>query len=426
MSTPTTTNSSPSKVPNPSSKPISGSIARSLVLKSLGSIKSGLLHVCEGSKKTTLGKPAEDGLEATIEVHDGRFYRSTMLRGSVGSAEAYVAGWWQTDDLTAVVRILARNLDSVDSMDSGLQWLSKPFLWAYHLLNWNSLEGARKNISAHYDLSNNFFEMMLDPTMAYSCGIFEGPSSTLEEASVEKMDRLCRKLYLNRDDHLLEIGTGWGGLAIHAAKNYGCKVTTTTISKEQHRMARQRIDECGLQDQIDLRLEDYRKLDGQYDKIVSVEMIEAIGKSQFQTFWNRCGELLRPGGRLALQSITIQDHRFEAASREVDFIKRYIFPGSCIPSVSALLSAAAESSDLRLVHLEEIGSHYVRTLAEWRENVHAQVDQVKALGLDDAFLRMWDFYLCYCEGGFAERTIGDAQLIMERPGAKTDPLLARL
>ena len=191
-------------------------------------------------------------------------------------------------------------------------------------------------------------------------------------------------------------------------------------------MARQRIDACGLQDRIDLRLEDYRKLDGQYDKIVSVEMIEAIGKSQFQTFWNRCGELLRPGGRLALQSITIQDHRFEAASREVDFIKRYIFPGSCIPSVSALLSAAAESSDLRLVHLEEIGSHYVRTLAEWRENVHAQVDQVKALGLDDAFLRMWDFYLCYCEGGFAERTIGDAQLIMERPGATTDPLLARL
>ena len=211
MSTPTTTNSSPSKVPNPSSKPISGSIARSLVLKSLGSIKSGLLHVCEGSKKTTLGKPAEDGLEATIEVHDGRFYRSTMLRGSVGSAEAYVAGWWQTDDLTAVVRILARNLDSVDSMDSGLQWLSKPFLWAYHLLNWNSLEGARKNISAHYDLSNNFFEMMLDPTMAYSCGIFETPSSTLEEASVEKMDRLCRKLYLKPEDHLLEIGTGWGG-----------------------------------------------------------------------------------------------------------------------------------------------------------------------------------------------------------------------
>ena len=382
----------------PAPKKSSGGIARKLVLRSLDSIQSGILTILEGSEKIPLGKTADDGLSATLEVLDGRFYRSTLLRGSVGAAEAYIAGWWKTDDLTAVVRILARNLDSVDAMDSGLQWLSKPFLWAYHLLNWNSLEGARKNISAHYDLSNEFFGKMLDPTMCYSCGIFENPSATLEEASIEKMDRLCRKLYLNSGDHLLEIGTGWGGLAIHAAKNYGCRVTTTTISREQHAIARKRIDEAGLQNLIELKLEDYRNLDGQFDKIVSVEMIEAIGKNQFRTFWKRCGELLRPGGRLALQSITIQDHRFETASREVDFIKRYVFPGSCIPSVSALLSAASESSDLRLVHLEEIGSHYVRTLAEWRDNVHAHKEDVMALGLDESFLRLWDFYLCYCEG----------------------------
>mgnify|MGYP001314679059 FL=1 len=240
------------------------------------------------------------------------------------------------------------------------------------------------------------------------------------------MNRLCRKLYLKPEDHLLEIGTGWGGMAIHAASKYGCKVTTTTISREQHDMARKRIDEAGLQDRIDLRLEDYRKLDGVYDKLVSVEMIEAIGKNQFKTFWNKCSELLRPGGRLALQSITIQDHRFETASTEVDFIKRYIFPGSCIPSVSALLTAASASSDLRLVHLEEIGSHYVRTLAEWRANVHARLDGAMELGLDNKFMRMWDFYLSYCEGGFAERTIGDAQLVMERPGATTPPLLGHI
>ena len=401
-------------------------IAKNLVLRSLRSIESGILQIREGSDIISLGKPAEDGLEATIDILDSRFYRGILLRGSVGAAEAYVAGWWKTEDLTAVVRVLARNLDSVDSMDSGLQWLSKPFLWGYHLLNWNSLEGARKNISAHYDLSNEFFEKMLDPTMCYSCGIFETPDSTLEEASIEKMDRLCRKLYLKPEDHLLEIGTGWGGLAIHAAKNYGCKVTTTTISREQHAMARKRIDEAGLQNQIDLKLEDYRNLAGQYDKIVSVEMIEAIGKSQFGIFWKRCSELLRPGGRMALQSITIQDHRFESAAREVDFIKRYIFPGSCIPSVSALLGAAAQSSDLRLVHLEEIGSHYVRTLAEWRKNVHDHYQEVLSLGLDEAFLRLWDYYLCYCEGGFAERSIGDAQLILERPGAVTAPILGAI
>ena len=426
MTTTTPTFGSSPTDQDPTPKNTSGGIARKLVLRSLSSIQSGVLTIHEGLKKIPLGKTADDGLSANLQVLDGRFYRSTLLRGSVGAAEAYIAGWWKTDDLTAVVRILARNLDSVDAMDSGLQWLSKPFLWAYHLLNWNSLEGARKNISAHYDLSNEFFGKMLDPTMCYSCGIFETPAATLEEASIEKMDRLCRKLYLNSEDHLLEIGTGWGGLAIHAAKNYGCRVTTTTISREQHAIARKRIDEAGLQNLIELKLEDYRNLDGQFDKIVSVEMIEAIGKSQFRTFWKRCGELLRPGGRLALQSITIQDHRFETAAREVDFIKRYVFPGSCIPSVSALLSAASESSDLRLVHLEEIGSHYVRTLAEWRENVHAHQEEVLALGLDESFLRLWDFYLCYCEGGFAERTIGDAQLIMERPGATTEPLLGQI
>ena len=403
-----------------------GGLARHLVLKTLSSIKLGLLHIEDGPDTHTFGSASEDSLEATICITDSRFYRNTLLRGSVGSAEAYIQEWWKTPDLTAVIRILARNLDSLDSIDGGWQWLSKPFLWGYHLFNWNSLKGAQRNISAHYDLSNAFFQMMLDPTMCYSCGIFEDSTSTLEDSSIEKMDRLCRKLYLKPEDHLLEIGTGWGGMAIHAASKYGCKVTTTTISREQHDMARKRIDEAGLQDRIDLRLEDYRKLDGVYDKLVSVEMIEAIGKNQFKTFWNKCSELLRPGGRLALQSITIQDHRFETASREVDFIKRYIFPGSCIPSVSALLTAASASSDLRLVHLEEIGSHYVRTLAEWRANVHARLDGAMELGLDNKFMRMWDFYLSYCEGGFAERTIGDAQLVMERPGATTPPLLGHI
>ncbi|MGE4619020.1 MAG: cyclopropane-fatty-acyl-phospholipid synthase family protein [Planctomycetota bacterium] len=403
-----------------------GGMARSLVLKTLSRIASGELDIVEGTSRQRLGKNSEDGLQAEIIVEDARFYRTTLVRGSVGAAEAYIAGWWKTPDLTAVIRILARNLDALDSIDSGWQWLSKPLLWAYHLLNWNSFSGSQKNISAHYDLSNQFFQLMLDPTMCYSCGIFKTPDSSLEEASIEKMDRLCRKLYLQPEDHLLEIGTGWGALAIHAAKEYGCRVTTTTISREQHDLARTRIDESGLQGQIDLRFEDYRKLTGTYDKIISVEMIEAIGRRQFGTFWKKCGALLAPGGRLALQSITIQDHRFETASREVDFIKRHIFPGSCIPGVSALLAAAASNSDLRLVHMEEIGSHYPKTLATWRDNVFSQLDTIKTLGMDQRFIRLWEFYLCYCEGGFIERTIGDAQMILERPGAKTAPILGNL
>lgn len=400
--------------------------SKNLVLKALGNIEKGQLCILENSTKVVLGKISDDQLDAEIIVEDPRFYRALLLRGSVGAAEAYVQGWWNTPDLTAVIRVLARNLEALDTIDSGWQWLSKPFLWIYHLLNWNTFSGSRKNISAHYDLSNDFFQMMLDPTMCYSCGIYETADSSLEEASLEKMDRLCKKLLLDENDHLLEIGSGWGGLAIHAAKNYGCKVTTITISNKQYELARQRIEKAGLQEKIDLKLEDYRKLTGKYDKIISIEMIEAIGRNQFGTFWRKCADLLAPGGRMALQSITIQDHRFEMASREVDFIKRYIFPGSCIPSVSALLAAAANKSDLRLIHMEEIGSHYCRTLSDWRENVHRNIDKILANGMDQRFLRLWDFYLCYCEGGFAERTIGDAQMILERPGASSTQILGTL
>jgi len=278
------------------------------------------------------------------------------------------------------------------------------------------LEPFFDQVQAHYDLSNDFFALFLDETMTYSCGIFEHERSTLAEASIAKIDTLCHKLDLKPDDHLLEIGTGWGALSIHAAREYGCRVTTTTISAEQHAMAAERIAAAGLGDRIELLFEDYRRLQGRYDKLVSVEMIEAVGHQFYDEFFARCSALLVPEGQMALQAITIADQAFDAASRSVDFIQRYIFPGSCIPSVTALCSSMTRASDLRLTDLEDIGPHYVTTLAAWRRNLLERWQDARSLSYSDEFLRLWEFYFCYCEGGFAERHISDVQMMLARPG----------
>jgi cyclopropane-fatty-acyl-phospholipid synthase len=288
----------------------------------------------------------------------------------------------------------------------------------FHALKRNTRTGSRANIAAHYDLSNDFFALFLDETMTYSCGIFARPDTTLREASLEKIDRLCRKLRLSPRDHLLEIGTGWGALGIHAARAYGCRVTTTTISAEQHAFAKERIRAAGLADRITLLLQDYRELEGRFDKLVSVEMIEAVGHQYYDEFFRRCAALLQDDGLMALQAITIADQHYERARDSVDFIQRHIFPGCCIPSVTALSSAMTRASDLKLVQLEDIGPHYARTLASWRDTLRAHRDEAHALGFDDTFLRLWDFYFCYCEGGFAERRLGDVQMVLERPGAR--------
>ena len=380
----------------------------------LGRLQRGAITLVDGGRCVRYG-PAGADLHATVRVHDARFYREIALDGSIGAGEAYMQGWWSTDDLTALMRILVRNLHLVDGMEGGFARLAAPLRKALHWLNRNTRGGSRRNIAAHYDLGNEFFALMLDPSMMYSCAVFEDASMTLAEAQAARLDLVCTKLDLQPGDHLLEIGTGWGGMAIHAAKHYGCRVTTTTISRRQHELATARVAAAGLSGRVSLLLEDYRDLRGSYDKLVSIEMIEAVGHAFYDVYFQRCAELLRPGGLMLLQAITIADQRYESARRSVDFIQRYIFPGSCIPSITAMAQSITQASDMRLIDLEDIGPHYATTLAHWRQNFMRNIDAVRGLGYPESFIRMWEFYLCYCEGGFAERALGDVHMLLARP-----------
>ena len=282
-------------------------------------------------------------------------------------------------------------------------------------MNRNTQQGSRKNIAAHYDIGNDLFKIMLDKTMMYSSAIFGDENMSLYDAQMNRLDVICKKLDLQASDQLLEIGTGWGTLSIYAAKNYGCHVTTTTISREQYNLTCERVEKEGLSDRITVLIKDYRHLNGKFDKLVSVEMIEAVGHQYYETYFNKCSELLKPTGMMLLQAITISDQQFEAAKTSVDFIKRYIFPGSCIPSVTAMQQAITNSSDLRLYDLKDIGPHYATTLNHWRKNINANMDEIKKLGYSDEFIKMWDFYLCYCEGGFIERVISDVHMLLVKP-----------
>ena len=390
---------------------------RSLVLPRLAGLTSGLLTLREDGSGTTFGRAAADGLAAEVEVRNPAFWRRVATGGTLGSSESYAAGDWDTPDLTSVVRLVARNVTAMDGLEQGLARLRRPVDAIWHALRRNSRTGSRRNIAEHYDLGDDFFGLMLDPTLTYSCGIFETPEATLEQASIAKIDRLCRMLRLGPDDHLLEIGSGWGAFAIHAASRYGCRVTTTTISANQLARARKRVADAGLTDRVTVLRTDYRDLTGRFDKIVSVEMLEAVGAAFYETFFSRCASLLEEDGLLALQVITIADARYEQHVRGVDFIKRYVFPGSNIPSITALLQAATRSSDLTLRRLEDIGPHYAATLAAWRENLARNADAVARL-TDERFRRVWHFYLCYCEAGFAERYLGDAQMLFAKPGGR--------
>lgn len=398
-------------------------LGRRALLRTLAQLQHGRLTIEEDGERLAFGTPTADGLDATVRVHDARFWTELLASGTLGAGEAYRQGWWTADDLTTVVRILVRNRDVMQGMEGGLAKLAAPLRRVAHWANRNTLDGSKRNISAHYDLSNDFFALFLDPTMTYSCGVYPRADATLQEASIEKIDRLCRKLDLQPGDRLLEVGTGWGALAIHAAREYGAEVTTTTISERQAEWAARRFREEGVEDRVHLIRQDYRELTGSYDKIVSVEMIEAIGWKWFPAYFRMLGERLAPDGVAAIQAITIEDRYFEEARDSVDFIQKYVFPGCCIPSVSALLEAARKASDLKLVHLEDITPHYCRTLASWRENLFANRKEVHALGLDDAFVRTWDYYFSYCEGGFAERHIGDVQMLFAKPGWR-DPACA--
>ncbi|ODN66098.1 SAM-dependent methyltransferase [Methylophaga muralis] len=383
------------------------------VIRQLSRIQKGCIHLHTAGEVYELGDSQAD-LSVTLTVYDRHFFESVVQGGSVGAAESYMQGDWHCSDLTAMVRILVRNQSLTDELEQGFARITGALLKGFHWLNRNSRSGSRKNIAAHYDLGNELFELFLDKDwMMYSSGLYYTGNESLEIAQQQKLARLCDKLDLQPTDHLLEIGTGWGGCAVFAAQHYGCKVTTTTISRQQYDYAVQRVKNAGLTEQVTVLLEDYRDLQGQYDKLISIEMVEAVGHHYIDGYFQRCADLLTPDGLAIIQAITLEDHRYAQAVRSVDFIKRYIFPGSFIPSVTVLSNAAAKAK-LKLTSLEDIGPSYAMTLAVWRERFTASLDKVRAMGYPDSFIRMWEFYLCYCEGGFAERSISDVHLLFSK------------
>ena len=388
-------------------------LAFKLVIQQLKKIQLGRLVLIDRDQQFVFG--VEGDLIARIHIHDRSFYSDIAFGGSIGAGEAYMRGAWSCDDLVTLVRLLVRNINVVDDMEGGTAALTRPFQKLFHWVNRNTREGARRNISAHYDLGNDFFSSWLDSSMMYSSAIFPTADASLHEAQIYRLNHICNQLQLSSSDHLVEIGTGWGSMAIHAVHNFGCRVTTTTLSLEQYEHTLERVKKAGLEDQITVLLQDYRDLEGTFDKLVSIEMIEAIGWQQFDTYFAKCGELLKPGGRLLIQAITIADQRYENAKRSVDFIQRYIFPGSNLPSISAMTSSIARKSDLLVTGLEDIGLHYAKTLRYWRQAFLDQLPLVREMGYSDDFIRMWEFYLCYCEGGFLERAISDVHLIADRP-----------
>jgi cyclopropane-fatty-acyl-phospholipid synthase len=398
--------------------------ARSAVLDRLGRIRDGGIVVSDGGKQEELGD-RDSELRAELVVQKPAFYRSVALRGVLGGAESYMDGHWSSPTLTALLQIIARNREALEGMEKGAVRLFRPGLRLLHALRRNSRRGARRNITAHYDLGNEFFALFLDPTLTYSCGVFEHPDASMEEASIAKYDRICRALELGPDDRVLEIGGGWGGFALHAASRYGCHVTTATISREQHDLALERIAEAGLADRIEVLLEDYRDLRGSYEKLVSIEMIEAVGHRHLDSYFQICSERLRTNGMMLLEAITVSDGDYTRSIRSVDFVKRYIFPGGQLVSVGAICRSLARATDLRLTHLEDITPHYAETLRRWREKMHENLNRIRDLGLTDQFLRMWEFYLCYCEAGFRERANGVCQILLEKPGSRRASLVGK-
>jgi cyclopropane-fatty-acyl-phospholipid synthase len=395
-------------------------LGRRAIFAKLAALRNGCLVFIEGSERHRFGKPSADLPEpVVIHVHDARLYGDVAFGGSIGAGESYMRGYWSTSQLVDVVRLFVLNMDVLDGLETGFARLTTPLRKALHALRRNSRAGSRRNIAAHYDLGNDFFRLFLDETLMYSAATFEHPGQSLHDAQLARLDRICQKLELKPTDHLLEIGTGWGGLALHAATRFGCRVTTTTISREQWKLATERVRAAGLEDRVTVLLSDYRDLGGdlggEYDKLVSIEMIEAIGHQYYDTYFTQCARLLKPEGAMLLQAITITDQRYDRARKTVDFIQRYIFPGSCIPSVAALTQSIARAGDLRLFHMDDIGPHYATTLAHWRQNFRGNLPKIRSLGYDENFIRMWEYYFCYCEGGFAERVLGDVQMLLVKP-----------
>ncbi|PMU08927.1 MULTISPECIES: cyclopropane-fatty-acyl-phospholipid synthase family protein [unclassified Pseudomonas] len=397
--------------------PLFGGLARSAVLAQLRNLRQGRLRLIYQDRQWLFGDVGS-ALHAEVEIFDEAAWGMVAANGSIGAGEAYIHGYWRSPDLAAVTRLFVANLEVLDALEGGLARLGRPILRLLHWVNRNSRRGARRNILAHYDLGNALFERLLDPTMMYSAAMFDSLEQSLEQAQLNKLERICAKLALRPDDHLLEIGSGWGSLAIHAATHHGCRVTTTTLSEAQYAHTLQRVQDLGLQHRITVLREDYRDLGGRFDKLVSIEMIEAVGHRYLPVYFQRCASLLKDDGLMLLQAITIRDQRYEQARQSVDFIQRYIFPGGALPSLSVMLQTASSHTALNLVHMEDFGLDYARTLQHWRDNLRQSRTALTELGYDDTFQRLWEFYLCYCQGGFEERTIGVAQLLWAAPAAR--------
>ncbi|WP_410169538.1 class I SAM-dependent methyltransferase [Acinetobacter haemolyticus] len=380
------------------------------VLKSLFKLRHGQITF-RGLWNGTVGEQAD--LHVEVDVHDKQLFDLILKNGVLGAAEGYIRGYWHCEDLVGLIQLLSRNRHLLDKINQNVISQASQFLLkAWYKTRHNSISGSRKNIAEHYDLSNDFFKLFLDESMMYSSAVFQNEQMSLEQASDYKKELICQKLELQPMDHLVEIGSGWGGFAIYAAQNYGCKVTTITISEAQYQEAKQRIESAGLSHRVDIQLKDYRLLEGKYDKLVSIEMVEAVGEAYLSTYFQQCRQLLKPNGLALIQAITIEDARYLKALTTVDYIKRYIFPGSFIPCISVLTQTASEQK-LTLKHLEDIGQSYAITIHHWRERFLAAREQVLALGFDDNFIRMWDFYLCYCEGGFKEGVISDVHMLFQ-------------
>jgi len=387
-------------------------------MRCLQGLTHGRLRLQDAESAWRFGANDVDEPIAVVRVKDYRFYRTLALEGTLGAAEAYINGWWNSDDLVGLFRLLTANSAVMQSVDGVIARLARGLSIGAHFLRRNTVQGSRRNIAAHYDLGDDFYSLFLDETMTYSAGVFLDPDSTLADSSREKYDRICRKLRLAAHHHILEIGTGWGGFAVHAARHYGCRVTTTTISRRQYQYACDRVRQAGLEGRITVLNDDYRNLTGVYDHLVSVEMVEAVGHQYLDRFFGQCARLLRPDGLMLLQAITIPDHAFDRYVRSVEFIQKYIFPGGCLPSIGSVAGAVGRATDFRFLHLEDFGYHYAETLARWRQRFWQNIDKVRSLGFDERFIRVWHYYLCYCEAGFLDNQIGVAQILLARPDCR--------
>jgi cyclopropane-fatty-acyl-phospholipid synthase len=390
-------------------------MAQKLFYASLRGAKECSIRVRYGAATQTFGDPGH-ALKAELIIHSDRFFTRAVLGGDIGVGEAYMDGDWSSPDVVSVVRAAIRNMPKLDARNRLISLVTRALNHLRHLRNDNTEIGSRKNIAYHYDLGNEFYRLFLDPSMAYSCAYYENSEASLEMAQERKFNTICRKLDLQPGDHVIEIGTGWGGFAVYASTHYGCRVTTTTISKEQHAFSAKLFASLP-EDRVRLLFEDYRKLTGSYDKLVSIEMFEAVGYKHYDEFFSICERLLKPNGKMLLQTITMNERHFDQYLQQSDWIKKYIFPGAELASLAGILKSTARVSSLQLVGAEDIGEHYALTLREWRRRFMSRLPEVRGLGFDDIFVRMWNFYLAYCEAGFLEHYIGDAQLMLAKPGA---------